>query len=161
MKAVGMNDFVPLVSAETLAYSRKKGRTPGRAPKVLYGDYKRRHEKVVAALKLVAEYYERYPKEIQSAAALDLEEKVVAGVALKRGLEYPGRKVLEAASQASTPGRNANIGNFSGEQSLNDLMPLIYNAGAKARFGRELVAGFLAGVMIAAAAGLLICLIVA
>ena len=31
-------------------------------------------------------------------------------------------------SQASTAGSNANIGSFSGAQSLNDLVPLIYNA---------------------------------
>ena len=38
--------------------------------------------------------------------------------------------VLEtpALSQASTAGSNANIGSFSGAQSLNDLVPLIYNA---------------------------------
>jgi hypothetical protein len=40
--------------------------------------------------------------------------------------------VLETSvlSQASTAGSNANIGSFSGAQSLNDLMPLIYNAAA-------------------------------
>ena len=38
--------------------------------------------------------------------------------------------VLETTilSQASTAGGNANIGSFSGAQSLNDLVPLIYNA---------------------------------
>ena len=38
--------------------------------------------------------------------------------------------VLETTvlSQASTAGSNANIGSFSGAQSLNDLVPLIYNA---------------------------------
>jgi len=139
MKAVGMNDFVPI--------ARKKGKTP----KIIYGVYERRQKKVEAA------------------------RKVVEGVALKRGSEYPGRKVLEAASQASTPGRNANIGSFSGEQSLNDLVPLIYNinrrdqmahiiedlAAAQPRSGRELVAGFLAGVMTTSAAGLLFVLIIA
>ena len=40
--------------------------------------------------------------------------------------------VLETSvlSQASTAGSIANIGSFSGAQSLNDLMPLIYNAAA-------------------------------
>ena len=40
--------------------------------------------------------------------------------------------VLETSvlSQASTAGSNANFGSFSGAQSLNDLMPLIYNAAA-------------------------------
>ena len=38
--------------------------------------------------------------------------------------------VLETTilSQATTAGSNANIGSFSGAQSLNDLVPLIYNA---------------------------------
>mgnify|MGYP001136998381 FL=1 len=38
--------------------------------------------------------------------------------------------VLETTilSQAATAGSNANIGSFSGAQSLNDLVPLIYNA---------------------------------
>ena len=38
--------------------------------------------------------------------------------------------VLETTvlSQAATAGGNANIGSFSGAQSLNDLVPLIYNA---------------------------------
>ena len=38
--------------------------------------------------------------------------------------------VLETTilSQASSAGSNANIGSFSGAQSLNDLVPLIYNA---------------------------------
>ena len=38
--------------------------------------------------------------------------------------------VLETTilSQASTAGGNANIGSCSGAQSLNDLVPLIYNA---------------------------------
>lgn len=31
-------------------------------------------------------------------------------------------------TQAATAGSNANIGSFSGAQSLNDLVPLIYNA---------------------------------
>jgi len=38
--------------------------------------------------------------------------------------------VLETTilSQAATAGSNTNIGSFSGAQSLNDLVPLIYNA---------------------------------
>jgi uncharacterized membrane protein len=38
--------------------------------------------------------------------------------------------VLESTilSQAASAGSNANIGSFSGAQSLNDLVPLIYNA---------------------------------
>jgi hypothetical protein len=38
--------------------------------------------------------------------------------------------VLETTvlSQAADAGSNANIGSFSGAQSLNDLVPLIYNA---------------------------------
>ena len=38
--------------------------------------------------------------------------------------------VLEVTilSTASSAGGNANIGSFSGAQSLNDLVPLIYNA---------------------------------
>ena len=38
--------------------------------------------------------------------------------------------VLETTilSQATTAGSNANIGSFSGAQSHNDLVPLIYNA---------------------------------
>jgi len=38
--------------------------------------------------------------------------------------------VLETTilSQAASAGGNANIGSFSGAQSLNDLVPLIYNA---------------------------------
>jgi len=38
--------------------------------------------------------------------------------------------VLESTilSQAATAGSSANIGSFSGAQSLNDLVPLIYNA---------------------------------
>ena len=38
--------------------------------------------------------------------------------------------VLETTilAQAATAGSNANIGSFSGAQSLNDLVPLIYNA---------------------------------
>jgi len=38
--------------------------------------------------------------------------------------------VLETTilAQATTAGSNANIGSFSGAQSLNDLVPLIYNA---------------------------------
>ena len=31
-------------------------------------------------------------------------------------------------TQAATAGSNSNIGSFSGAQSLNDLVPLIYNA---------------------------------
>jgi len=38
--------------------------------------------------------------------------------------------VLETTilSQAGKAGSNTNIGSFSGAQSLNDLVPLIYNA---------------------------------
>ncbi len=38
--------------------------------------------------------------------------------------------VLESTilSQAASAGSNSNIGSFSGAQSLNDLVPLIYNA---------------------------------
>ena len=38
--------------------------------------------------------------------------------------------VLESTilSQAASAGSNANIDSFSGAQSLNDLVPLIYNA---------------------------------
>ena len=38
--------------------------------------------------------------------------------------------VLEATilSQAASAGSSSNIGSFSGAQSLNDLVPLIYNA---------------------------------
>jgi len=38
--------------------------------------------------------------------------------------------VLESTilSQAASAGSNADIGSFSGAQSLNDLVPLIYNA---------------------------------
>ena len=38
--------------------------------------------------------------------------------------------VLESTilSQAATAGSSSNIGSFSGAQSLNDLVPLIYNA---------------------------------
>jgi|TARA_R110000744_G_scaffold19664_1_gene51725 hypothetical protein len=38
--------------------------------------------------------------------------------------------VLETTilDQAGTAGSSANIGSFSGAQSLNDLVPLIYNA---------------------------------
>ena len=38
--------------------------------------------------------------------------------------------VLETTilSQAATAGSNTNIGSFSGAQSLNNLVPLIYNA---------------------------------
>ena len=38
--------------------------------------------------------------------------------------------VLESTilSQAAAAGSNGNIGSFSGAQSLNDLVPLIYNA---------------------------------
>jgi hypothetical protein len=38
--------------------------------------------------------------------------------------------VLETTilSQAATAGGSANIGSFSGAQSLNDLVPLVYNA---------------------------------
>ena len=41
-----------------------------------------------------------------------------------------GGLVLETTilSQAASAGSNANIGSFSGAQSLNDLVPLIYNA---------------------------------
>ena len=40
-----------------------------------------------------------------------------------------GGLVLESIlSQAASAGSNANIGSFSGAQSLNDLVPLIYNA---------------------------------
>ena len=38
--------------------------------------------------------------------------------------------VLESTilSQAASAGSNSDIGSFSGAQSLNDLVPLIYNA---------------------------------
>ena len=38
--------------------------------------------------------------------------------------------VLESTilSQAASAGSSSNIGSFSGAQSLNDLVPLIYNA---------------------------------
>tara|TARA_B100001123_G_scaffold309392_1_gene345816 strand:+ start:1150 stop:1359 length:210 start_codon:yes stop_codon:yes gene_type:complete len=43
-------------------------------------------------------------------------------------MESPLSKRYENVSQAASAGSNANIGSFFGAQSLNDLVPLIYNA---------------------------------
>ena len=61
------------------------------------------------------------PDNIQSE---HIEEFIMGVIVIVVGL------VLESTilSQAASAGSNANIGSFSGAQSLNDLVPLIYNA---------------------------------
>ena len=56
------------------------------------------------------------------------QQRIVA--IIMGGIVIVGGLVLESTilSQAASAGSNSNIGSFSGAQSLNDLVPLIYNA---------------------------------